>query len=73
LTANNLDEAIASLQSTLRLAPKFSQVRNYLTRAYLLKCGYETALEISQQAPFEYFRLLGQALVPASRGARSVA
>ena len=62
MVANRLDESIASLESTLRLAPKFNQVHNYLAVAHLLKGDYETALEISQQSPLEHYRLSGRAL-----------
>jgi len=68
LVANRLDESITSLESTLRLAPKFSQVHNYLAEAHMLKGDYETALEISQQAPLEHYRLSGQALVQFAMG-----
>jgi TolB-like protein/Tfp pilus assembly protein PilF len=68
MVASRLDESIASLESTLRLAPKFNQVHNSLAKAHLLKGDYETALEISQQAPLEHYRLSGQALVYFATG-----
>ena len=62
LSAGRLDEAILALQSTLRLSPKFGQVHIWLGKMLMLNGDAQAGLEMTQQAPREVFRLIGQAL-----------
>ena len=62
LAAGRLDEAILKLQSTLRLSPKFGQAHIWLGKVLMLKGDAQAGLEMTQQAPSEVFRLIGQAL-----------
>jgi len=62
LAAGRLDEALLELQSTLRLSPKFGQVHIWLGKVLMLKGDAQAGLEMTQQAPREVFRLIGQAL-----------
>ena len=61
LAAGRLDDAVLALQSTLRLSPKFGLGHIWLGKVLLLKGDAQAALEMTQQAPGEGFRLLGQA------------